>query len=219
MLLRELQNLLSTLYSIDLDVDVHDFLVTDTGLLDLLENSSTSRLTEEKLLISESDDEMHVTLYLDADLLERLGELDPRNHLGHANLADFCKVLEGVSHFNYLAWNAAADKSVTLMELELQAEVDKYIVARAFLQNQMQGNLGQTLYDRLFVSPQFDPALAAEEYVRYRDASAIAGQYCRTLERRFSAESFDGEMMQDLRTFYRLPQPGKVSHIQTKSFA
>lgn len=219
MLLRELQNLLSALYGIELEVDVHDFLVTDVDLVRLIEDSNASRVTEEKLLISERDDEVCVTLYLAAELLERLGDLDPRDHLGHANLADFCKVLEGISHFNYLAWNATADKSVTLMEMEMQAEVDKYIAARALLENQPRSDLGHTLYDRLFASPRFDPALAAEEYVRYRDASTFAGQYCRTLERRFPAERFGVKMMQDLRTFYRLPQPGKLSHINTKAFA
>ena len=39
MLLRELQNLLSVLYGTDLDVDVHDFLFTDSNLLRFLEDS------------------------------------------------------------------------------------------------------------------------------------------------------------------------------------
>ena len=43
------------------------------------------------------------------------------------NLADFWSALEGVSHFTYYAWNAARDKSVSLFELELQAEVDKFV--------------------------------------------------------------------------------------------
>ena len=219
MLLRDLQNLLGTLNGVDVDLDVQDFLVTDMNLLSLLENPDYARVCAEKLLIQECDDELCVTLYLEAELLARLADSDPRDYLGHANLSDFCKVLEGISHFIYLAWNAGHDKSVTLMEMEMQAEVDKYIVARALLQNQTTGSLGRTLYDRLFGEPRFAPDLGEDEYVRYRDASALAGQYCRTLERRFPSESLAYEMMQDLRTFYRLPQPDKLSHINTKSFA
>ena len=219
MLLRDLQNLLGALNGVDVDLDVQDFLVTDSNLLGMLENPEVSRASAEKLLINERDDELRVTLYLEAELLERLADRDPRDYLGHANLSDFCKVLEGISHFIYLAWNAGHDKSVTLMEMEMQAEVDKYVAARALLQNQSTGSLGRTLYDRLFAAPRFEPDLDDDEYVRYRDASTFAGQYCRTLERRFPSESLAYEMMQDLRTFYRLPQPDKLSHIKTKSFA
>ena len=219
MLLRDLQNLLGTLNGVDVGLDIHDFLVTDSKLLGMLENSAVSRPSAEKLLINQSDDELFVTLFLEAELLERLADRDPRDYLGHANLADFCKVLEGISHFIYLAWNAGHDKSVTLMEMEMQAEVDKYVAARALLQNQSTGSLGRTLYDRLFAAPCFAPDLCDDEYVRYRDASTLAGQYCRTLEKRFPSESLAYEMMQDLRTFFRLPQPDKLSHIKTKSFA
>lgn len=218
MLLRDLQNLLISLYRIDVDVDVHDFLITDERLARILSQTVADRPTDEKLLISEDEDELNVSLYLAAELLERLGELDPRTHLGQSNLADFCTVLEGVSHFNYVAWNATLDKSVTLMEMEMQAEVDKYIVVRALLRDQPKSTLAASLYDDLFTSACFDPALAQHEYVRYRDASAIAGQYCRTLERRFAAQFFEFEMMQDLRRFYRLAQPEKLSHINTQSF-
>lgn len=219
MLLRDLQKLLGTLNGVNVDLDVHDFLVTDINLLGILEADDSARASAEKLLIQECDDELCVTLYLEAELLERLAEKDPRDYLGHANLSDFCKVLEGISHFIYLAWNAGNDKSVTLMEMEMQAEVDKYVAARALLQNQSTGSLGRSLYDRLFAEPRFASDLGDDELVRYRDASNFAGQYCRTLERRFPAESLVREMMQDLRTFYRLPQPEKLSHIKTKSFA
>ena len=40
--------------------------------------------------------------------------------------ADYCTALEGVSHFHYLVWSLARGRNVSLLELELQAEVDKY---------------------------------------------------------------------------------------------
>lgn len=218
-MLRDFQSLLSTVYEIDHPLDVYDFLITDPALLTQWENPESIRSTEEKLLVQEHEDELAMLLFLDAGLLERLFTRDPRHHLGCGNLADFCTVLEGISHFNYLAWNASADKSVTLMELEMQAEVDKYVGARAILhQQRTDSGLRSSLYRRLFENPDFDTDLPLEERVRYRDASAYAGQYCRSLEKRFPAERLDSGMIEDLRTFYRLPQPDKVSHIQTASF-
>jgi hypothetical protein len=218
-MLRDLQSLLSAVYAIDQGLDVYDYLVTDAKMLACWETPETDRPTEEKLLIREFENELGMTLFLDSGLLDRLTTSDPRCRLGHANLADFCKAVEGISHFIYMAWNAAADKSVTLMELEMQAEVDKYVGARMLLDQQPDSNLGDSLFSRLFDNPDFDEHLTPEELVRYRDASSYAGQYCRSLERRFSPEQIGLDMIHDLRAFYRLPQPEKVSHIQSASFA
>ncbi len=229
MILRDIQELLSRIYGIDQCHDVYDFLVTDASLVEKLEAPESARATEEKLLIHEQDDELGILLYLNPELLDRLIAKDPREYLGQTNLADFCKVLEGISHFIYVAWNAASDKSVTLMEMEMQAEVDKYVGARMLVQQQPESSLGKSLYRQLFDAPEFDAGLACDELARYRDASSLAGRYCQTLESRFPRQSvgqrksnrqhFDMGMIQDLRAFYRLPQPDKVSHIQSASFA
>jgi len=223
-MLRDFQSLLSRIYGIDQNLDVYDFLVTDAAMLAKLEEPHSARATEEKLLIHEQEDELGVLLYLNSELLQRLLAKDPRQYLGRNNFADFCKVLEGISHFIYLAWNAAADKSVTLMEMEMQAEVDKYIGARLLLRQQSWCPLADSLFDRLFDDPCFDDRLDSTELARYRHASNYAGRYCLSLEKRFPDDKaglphFDWEMIRDLRAFYRLPQPGKVSHIQSAAFA
>ena len=224
MILRDFQTLLSRIYGLDQDLDVYDFLVTDATILAKLEEPHAARDIEEKLLIHEHEDELGVLLYLNSELLQRLMAKDPREYLGQNNLADFCKVLEGISHFIYLAWNAAADKSVTLMEMEMQAEVDKYIGACVLLRQQSWSPLADSLFARLFDEPCFDERLGSEELARYRHASSYAGRYCLSLEKRFPRQKeglpdFDWEMIRDLRAFYRLPQPGKVSHIQSATFA
>ena len=228
-MLRDFQSLLSAVYATGQGLDVYDYLVTDARILAQWEVPETARPTEEKVLIQESEDEMGILLFLDRELLQRLINRDPRRLLSRGNLADFCTVLEGISHLNYLAWNAAADKPVTLMELEMQAEVDKYVGARMLLRQQPESNLGESLYSRLFDSSEFDEGLGADELARYRDASIYAGRYCRSLESRFPTQSFgrrnpgrqhvEVNMIQDLRAFYRLPQPDKVSHIQSACFA
>jgi len=217
-MLRDLQSMLSRINGIEQSLDVHDFLVTDAGLLEQLEANDDARPTTEKVLIQESPEALDMALYLDAELLERLRSRDPRHRLGHANLIDFWTVLEGISHFNYIAWNAAADKSVTLMEVEMQAEVDKYVGAR-LLSDQQQTSLGDSVFRALFDNPRFDDRLGPGELSRYRNASRFAGRFCRSLEKRFPAPRMMPAMLQELRAFYRLPQPQKVGHIQSALFA
>ena len=210
--------MLSRINGIEQSLDVYDFLVTDAGVLQQLESNEDARPTAEKVLIQESGEALDMALYLDAGLLERLMSRDPRHRLGRRNLADFWTVLEGVSHFNYIAWNAAADKSVTLMEVEMQAEVDKYVGAR-LLSEQQRTSLGDNVFRCLFDNPKFDANLKPAELSRYRTASRYAGRFCRSLEKRFPAPASMPAMLQELRAFYRLPQPEKVGHIQSALFA
>jgi hypothetical protein len=214
-LLWDLQRLLGSLYGIDIDADVRDFLVTDVDAIRQLDAAATARDCAEKLLIEEADGELGMALYLDAAVLGRLAAHDPRERLCGRNLGDFWLALEGVSHFNYVAWNAALDKPVTLLELEMQAEIDKYVCARVLLARQDASDIDGQLLGRLFDDPGFDDALCPEELFRYQDANRLAGRYCHSLECRFPAGPPGPAMVRELRAFFRWPQPAKVSHIRS----
>ena len=210
--LDELQAMLSGLYSLDVSYDVRDFLLTDAVIARSLDTDG--RQLEEKLLITEEAGEAGVSLYLDADLLGRLAENNPSSRLSQDNLEDFLTALEGVSHFLYYVWNAVLEKSVTLLEMELQAEVDKF-VATALLLHQQGAWLPANLHSCLFDLPRFDSRLAPEELGRYRSANRYAGKYCKRLARRLGRRGNPAALRTELRYFYRLPQPGKIQHIET----
>ena len=97
------------------------------------------RASEEELLLAESGDGAGVALYLDPDVLRRLEAADPHRALTEENLADYCTALEGVSHFVYSTWRLDRDPPVSLLELETQAEVDKYAVTVFLLGSQLGG--------------------------------------------------------------------------------
>lgn len=218
-LLRELQVGLSGLYDLPLAHDVRDFLVTDPALLRALARGEPGRPVDEQLFVHEADGSLDLALYLDPQILERLAAADPRHQLSGGNLADLWTVLEGISHFLYLAWNAGHDKPVTLLELEMQAEVDKYVSTRMLMAAQPAARLGGPLLDRLFVETMLLPALDQAEQTRYHDASHLAGRYCASLEARYPVHCLVPEMVRELRGFYRLPQSAKVSRIRATHFA
>ena len=169
------------------------------------------RQVDEKLLIAEADGEADVALYLEDALLERLARHDPLAHLDEANLADFWAALEGVSHFTYYAWNAARDKHVSLFELELQAEVDKFVTTGRLLREQT-GREPEGLHTWLFDAPQLAAELEGPERERYRLANRYAAKYCRHLLTA-SAASDEATAQRELRHFYRLTQTSKLAHI------
>ena len=210
MLLHQLQALLSKLYALDVPYRVADFLTTDADFARLVD--ARGRPTDEKLLIAEADGEAEVALYLERELLERLERRDPLTRLDTDNLADFWAAFEGVSHFTYYAWNAQREKAVTLFEMELQAEVDKF-VATAMLLHKQSGREQRGLHGWLFDWPALDPRLDGAELERYRRANRYAGKYCRRLADALSGGGADEALQRELRHFYRMSQASKLEHI------
>jgi hypothetical protein len=119
--------------------------------------------------------------------------------------------VEGVSHFIYVAVCAAHDRSVTALELELQAEVDKF-VSCALMQPGSERDttpLRERLYDRVSLAHDLDEA----ERDRYRTANDEARRYAHSLDRRFIRGGRLMEMLVELRRFYRLGLSEKLHHI------
>lgn len=212
--LRGMQSLLGRLYDVEVGYDVADFLVTDRLALSAMTAENDSRDLDEKLLLAETADGAGMALYLDADLLERLERADPLGALTDANLADYCTALEGVSHFVYSAWRLGRDGSVSLLELETQAEVDKYAATVFLVAGQQGGTYPAQVHPRLFDGVSFDARLEPEQYQRYRTAHRCAAQYCRRLERRFvqRGQARIEALVRELRRFYRLGSAAKLRH-------
>ena len=212
--LRGMQSLLGRLYDVDLQYDVGDFLVTDRSALGDISRDNESRTLDEELLLAETADGAGVALYLDAALLERLDSADPLGALTEDNLADYCTALEGVSHFVYTTWRLGRDAPVSLLELETQAEVDKYAATVFLIAHQQGGSYPAQVHSRLFGHVRFDERLQPDQYHRYQTAHRCAARYCRALERRFvqRGEARIEALLRELRKFYRLGSTAKLRH-------
>jgi hypothetical protein len=211
--LRDLQTLLGRLYDVDVPYDVYDFLITDRRTVPAAVNER--RALDEELLLAETADGAGIALYLDPEVLRRLEAADPHHELTENNLADYCTALEGVSHFVYSIWGLERDMPVSLLELETQAEVDKYAITVFLLARQQGGeSYPAQVHARLFDRVSFDARLEPEQYERYRTAHALAARYCRRLERRFvnRGRAKIEAMVRELRSFYRLRHAAKLRH-------
>jgi hypothetical protein len=100
----------------------------------------------------------------------------------------------------YLALCAAGHRRVSALELELQAEVDKFVCCSL-----LQGHRGDDgLRRRLYREVRFHDDLDAEERDRYRTANVEAERYAEGLDRRFVRADRVGDMLAELRRFYRM---------------
>ncbi|HET6281486.1 MAG TPA: hypothetical protein VFH73_10975, partial [Polyangia bacterium] len=202
-ILTRLQLGLEALYRVETRLPVDAFVIDETQR----QEASVGRTPREQLLVSELGDDLGLALFVDAAALANLQANDPARGLNDGNFSDFCLALEGVSHFVYVALCASRDRRVSALELELQAEVDKFACC-VLLSGRRPG-----LRRRLYGTVRYDEDLDTEESARYRTANDEANRYAETLERRFVQPDRLTDMLADLRQFYRLSLDAKLSHI------
>jgi hypothetical protein len=211
-LLRRMQSLLTGLYDAPVEHDAEDFLVSDP---ERLRDMVGEPCSDEQVFVVEQDGEVRIGLFIDQRVLDRLRQRDPLDELNEDNLHDFCTALEGVSHFHYLIWSCARGRSVSLLELELQAEVDKYATALALLTKQRAGAFPGDLHARMFDSVSFLPELDEISRRRYQVANRNAARYCRSLDQRYlhPRRRQPEKWLAELRRFFRCGHQEKIRQL------
>lgn len=127
--------------------------------------------------------------------LEEAGELWLGLYLDPRDQRDADTIVEETSHVVCLAWHAAQGRSVSRLQLELQGEVDRYVV------NRLRGRDGL----RHFREFRWDEGLDGAMLRRYETAHRVAHRYCRSLTRRYPLRRHTGDLLRELRNFYRAP--------------
>ncbi|HEY0686966.1 MAG TPA: hypothetical protein VGD45_31780 [Steroidobacter sp.] len=215
MLLRRMQSLLTRLYDAPVEHDAEDFLICDPKRLREVVGDQQSPLSDEQVFVVQEDGAVRIGLFIDERVLERLERHDPLKALDEANLHDFCTALEGVSHFHYLIWSLARGRPVSLLELELQAEVDKYATAVALMTQQRAGAFPGALHARMFNGVSFLPQLDDASRRRYEEANRHAARYCRSLDQRYlqPRRSQPEKWLAELRRFFRCGHQEKIRRL------
>lgn len=203
------QEHLEAIYGIRCELRASEFLVDEEAARQL---GGTGRAREE-LLVHQEGDELEVALYFSSDLLRRLSpyEAAPPEAVVTEELPGYCELAEGVSHFVYLAHTSAQARSLSLLELEAQAEVDKF--ASCVLHRWSDGpSWAEQLHARLFQRVGYLDSLAPHERWRYEEANRLARNYCRRLVRLIAARSLD-RLLSELRHCYRLGAEAKLQYL------
>lgn len=206
------QQHLQSIYDIDITHRAHDFLITDQILANLLSGSQQDTQSRERLLVAESHDGMDLSLYISAEVMQSYEKATPKQLLQQGQFDEFCLTLEGVSHFLYLIWRANRDRDVTLFDMELQAEIDKFIFLHAmnddFYSTDNIGNL-------LFEQHSYEKNLTVDERARYERANYFAGKYCFGLKRQYQLDELNNDLLNELRRFYRFGREEKLRYINS----
>ena len=205
-LLLDVQRRLESLYALEAQAPVTEFLLSE-------EEAAAYPGGGSRTLVTQDGDLVSLGVVLEGGTLTVLSGADPRVRLDHDNLGAFCTLTEEVSHFVYLNFCAGASRSVTQLELELQAEVDKYLTAVFVLCLQNEGAVSPRLRELLFRRYRLATPLSAEQVERYRAASALAHRYCSFLESAYLRRARLQDLAREARRFYRKGQREKLERI------
>lgn len=124
---------------------------------------------------------------------------------GPSSLDVRMQLVEGVSHFVYIAERARVGLPTTVLELELQAEVDKFVLlaldeARPWLYR------AESIFHALFRRVRYVHAAGTEKGERYRLANDLAAK----ISRRVFELRARSEARRWLTRFYRSGQTEKI---------
>jgi len=216
-MLASLLSQLDRIYDLELEVKIEEFLISR----EVCQNLAGDCATGSTVVVHQGreDEEIELGVYIGEETLARLNELDLSGGVASEHFPALCIAIEEVSHFAYLMWNANRDKSVTQLELELQAEVDKFVTSALLLARKNRQLVPADLMDRLFGDFVLRDGLDFSRRERYLTASSFARTYCSFLVRRFLRRPRVADLLAELRHFYRLTQRGKIGHIYRTVYA
>lgn len=210
---RILQQKIEQCYDITIPCNIDNFVCHDKALMSEIAGAPFTET--ELLLVQQYENNLDLTLYLDERLQNSMFSYSADKEWSELEFADFCTVIEGVSHFVYVVWNAGFGKNVKPVELELQAEVDKFVFAASIGRLQKEQQLDR-LMNRLFKKVRIVAKPGTQLHARYRMAHNLARYYCTWLTHQFDFINFNRELDAELARFYRMSAGAKFHHIRKK---
>jgi hypothetical protein len=200
-ILAHLQRTIEELHAVETDLDVRAYVVDEETRRAI----PGARDLPEQLFVREDDEGLELALFIDPRVVEALERDHPEQRLHAGNLNSYCIALEGVSHFVLVAWRALRGWPVSALEMEIQAEVDKFVSAWQLLEAQGRSRhaAAQLLRRQLFESYQLQDDVPPDESSRYHTATRVAKRFCAGLARRFGRDRDHRRIHRQVRDFYR----------------
>ena len=177
--------------------DVHAYLRVESAL----ENEGETP-PREALLVRHDEDGGEVEIAL--VLPDRVA----REPWAELSFDDRCQLVEGASHFLVVCERARREVSTTQLELEIQAEVDKWLVLSRG--GRLAPDDDDALHAALYEGSTYFDAEGSEAGERYRLANQIAARFVHRVSRDFARKGRFTELRRALHRFFREGQEGKL---------
>ena len=194
-MLHILQKKIEEIYRLDGCPEVNEYLLSPKHFKSIPKVSDYPQV----LYVDEGND-ASLGVYFGKRLFKKI-----KNKTRVFSFQDFCIITEEICHFVYLRWSESNNKQITLLDLEMQAEIDKYLLATNFFPS------NQELVDKLFGQFSLRKNLKIEEKNRYIEATRLGRKLANYWKNRKDTFS---KKMSWLRYFYRKNPHYRISMIE-----
>ncbi len=220
-MLEELQRKIEKTYALDTGItNIEQFVVGNIGYTKFYEKEEIRTVINNnhswsRVFIRDVGETLKVSIYYPDNLIRILENNDPRLGI-HDNNIDACATfVEELDHFLFIVQNFKSNRPFSLLELELQANVTKYLVLKYFvaLQNKsvrLANSDREYIRHHLFYKRKYNIEDISERK-RYEDARVFGLIYTKYIDL-LSHE----DRLRDLRQFSRMTCTSKIRHIQSR---
>lgn len=209
--IRKIDKAIQDLYNLEGGYRATDFLLKPRS-----EKSPTPHPSGSLLLQNDGEESFNVGIYFNNEAKKTLDEFQNWNpgEWTQRQLSAFSVATEEVSHFRYWLFHSHSGRDLSEFEMELQGEVDKFIITLFANPSFEKKNIG-ALFEQIFVKYSVSEELDEEQIERYLQANAYAMTFIQSILP--MVENSENEaVLQTLRKFYRLGVSDKVSWIHSK---
>jgi len=210
--IRKIDQAIKNLYRLENQLPAESFLVTLRTPAQMVENA----LGGAALLVVDSsvgaEPGLEVGIYFDPEIKSLLAGFEkwPRAEWRTEQVHAFAVASEEVSHFNYLVENASRHQPVSAWEMELQGEIDRFVLAYLSQRHQRKSPSFEELFDRFFERYQWGAHLTEEKKSRYEDAHRHAKSVIAKLRPSFKDHRQWNKLIFELRKFYTASRSEKA---------
>ncbi len=218
-LIKELQRKIEKTYALDTGItNIEQYIIGDKGYEEFYAEENIRTVVNShsgaKVLIRDAGDTLKVSIYYPDELIRKLEGNDPRLGLHDDNIDLCASFVEELDHFLFIVQNYKQNRPFSLLELEIQANVTKYLVLKYFIALQNK-SIKLSNFDKeyiryhLFYKRKYDIEDTSERK-RYEDAGKFGMMYTKHIDLLPQEDR-----LRDLRQFSRMTCPSKIRHIQS----
>lgn len=192
--LRSMQSLLEEFYGAPTALNVCDFVKVFSRYESQPDKQPFNDIPAQLLLRQEkSSNDLDIALMLDRDIFSASGKIKHRS---------WAILFEEISHFVYLCFNHNRGRNVSRLEMELQSEVDRFLLAHLFRDSLFNRSCRSSIIHDLFESPYEDLKI-------YEKGRKWAIKYLRKLSIK-NPEEWGLNELQSLRQFFHRDLAEKI---------
>lgn len=205
-LIQSIENDLLNFYLIENQASAADYVLSESeagpSIFKILEQQGVDRNRAATLF--HIHDRLDIIIYLSKKIRLDLEKKPPLAKLCNENLDAFCAIAEEVSHFHFIVNRIRTGQPFSLLEMEWQGEIDRFLSSSSLLKKQSGYDHAKHLLNIFYSKASFQCHNSLNE--RYADASHFA--------QKFISQSLATNNKHTLRTLYKKGWIEKIDRIR-----